>query len=121
MKYEEGEKVFYLRVEGNKIAASGQRTIMSVEQVGEYIYVTLNDGNYFQLRPIDKELKPFLVNSVADGIYEFLTDDTKEGKKRIKYHLRSLAEVAVTQMAKYRTMKENLMSIIEDDKLWLTL
>ena len=121
MKYEEGEKVFYLRVEGNKIAASGQRTIMSVEQVGGYIYVTLNDGNYFQLRPIDKELKPFLVNSVADGIYEFLTDDTKEGKKRIKYHLRSLAEVAVTQMAKYRTMKENLMSIIDDELTWLTL
>ena len=120
MKYEEGEKVFYLKVEGNKITTSGQRTIFSVEQVGGYIYVTLDDGNYFQLRPIDKD-QPLMVNSVTDGVYEFLTDNTKEGKKRIKHHLRSLAEVAVTQMAKYRTMKENLMSIIEDDKLWLTL
>ena len=120
MKYEENEKVFYLRVEGNKITTSGQRTIFSVEQVGGYIYVTLDDGNYFQLRPIDKD-RSLMVNSVTDGVYEFLTDNTKEGKKRIKHHLRSLAEVAVTQMAKYRTMKENLMSIIEDDKLWLTL
>ena len=120
MKYEEDEKVFYLRVEENKVAASGQRTIQSVEQVGGYIYITLDDGNYFQLRPIDKD-QPLMVNSVTDGVYEFLTDNTKEGKKRIKHHLRSLEEVAVTQMAKYRTMKENLMSIIEDDKLWLTL
>ena len=121
MKLEEGEKVFYLRVEGNKVAASGQRTIFSVEQVGGYIYVTLDDGNYFHLRPIDKKLLPLLVNDVEDGIYEFLTDDTKEGKKRIKHHLRSLAEVAVTQMAKYRTMKENLMSIIDDEPIWLAL
>ena len=120
MKYEEGEKVFYLRVEGNKITTSGQRTIQSVEQVGGYIYVTLDDGNYFQLRPIDKD-QPLMVNSVTDGIYEFLTDNTKEGKKRIKHHLKSLAEVAVTQMAKYRTMKENLMSIIEDELIRLTL
>jgi hypothetical protein len=120
MKYEEGEKVFYLRVEGNKITTSGQRTIFSVEQVGGYIYVTLDDGNYFQLRPIDKD-RPLMVNSVTDGVYEFLADNTKEGKKRIKHHLRSLAEVAVTQMAKYRRMKENLMSIVDDELTWLTM
>ena len=120
MKYEEGEKVFYLRVEENKIVASGQRTIQNVEQVGGYIYVTLDDGNYFQLRPIDKD-QPLMVNSTTEGVYEFMCDNTKEGKKRIKYHLKSLAEVAVTQMAKYRTMKENLMSIINDELAWLTL
>lgn len=121
MKYEEGEKVFYLRIEGDKVAASGQRTIVSVEQVGGYIYVTLDDGNYFQLRPIDKKSNRLLVNDTTEGVYEFLCDDTKEGRKHIKHRLNILAEVAVTQMAKYRTMKENLMSIIEDDKLWLTL
>jgi hypothetical protein len=62
-----------------------------------------------------------MVNSVTDGVYEFLTDNTKEGKKRIKHHLRSLAEVAVTQMAKYRTMKENLMSIVDDELTWLSM
>lgn len=117
MKYEEGEKVFYLRVEGDKVAASGQRTILSVEQVGGYIYVTLDDGNYFQLRPIDKD-QPLIVNSPTEGIYEFMCDDTKQGRKHIRHHLRSLAEVAVTQMAKYRTMKENLVSVLED-KIWM--
>ena len=121
MKYEEGEKVFYLRIEGDKVAASGQRTILSVEQVGGYIYVTLDDGNYFQLRPIDKKSNRLLVNDTTEGIYEFLSDDTKEGRKLIKHRLNILAEIAVTQVAKYMAVKRNLMSIIEDDKLWLTL
>ena len=117
MKLEKGEKVFYMKVVDGKIEQNGTRNIQDVEQVGGYIYVTLDDGNYFQLRPIDKD-QPLISNSVTEGVYEFMCEDNRDGRKYIKHHLKSLAEIAVTQMAKYRTMKENLVSVLED-KIWL--
>lgn len=114
MKLEKNEKVFYMRTDYGKISESGTRTIQDVEQVNGYIYVTLDNGTYFQIRPIDKD-EPFFTNSIADNICEFMCEDTHNGRKYIKHHLRMQLECVFTQLGKLYNKRDNLQSLIEDN------
>ena len=112
MKLEKGEKVFYMRVSFDKISEAGTQTIDSVEQVGNHIFITLDNNTYFQILPDEKEFPIFQVS--GGGIYEFMTEDTQEGHKLVEQTLKQELGKVISQIGRLKSQREDLLTVLNN-------
>lgn len=115
MKLEKDEKVFYMRISYDEISEANTRTILSVDHVGGYVFITLDNGHYFQIKPFEKEFPIF--HTSTGSIHEFLTEDSKEGRRLIKQSIQRELETVLSQLGKLRSQKNDLETVFNNFKI----
>ena len=115
MKLEKGEKVFYIRISLNDISEIGTRTIDGVEKVGNHIYVTLDNDAYFQILPDEKEFN--ILQMSGGGMYEFMTEDTKDGRKLVEQALKEELGSVISQIGKLKSRRDDLLTVLNNFRI----
>ena len=115
MKLEKGESVFFMKVAYDTISDASTKTIQDVEQVGGYIYITLSNDDYFQIRPFEKDFRIF--HNSSGNIHTFMTEDTKDGRKLIKQALKEEIGTIISQIGKLKSRRDDLLTVLDNFRI----
>ncbi len=115
MKLEKGEKVFFMRVSFDEISEAGTQTIDGVIERDNFVFINLDNDAYFQISPNEKEFPIF--QKSEGGMYEFITEDTKEGRKLVEQSLKEELGRVISQIGNLKSQRGDLLTILNNFRI----